>query len=82
MTDATVGTVTEAPQGKVVHVKFKGGELEYSIGPDVPILAPVPGDKSLLKLGAAVFLAGPKREDGSMTANSMYVEKDGIKPAM
>src|SRR5215212_9964928 len=59
MTNATVGTVTEASQGKVVHVKFKDGESEYSIGPDVPILAPVPGDKSLLKPGAAVFLAGP-----------------------
>ena len=82
MTNATVGTVAEAPQGKVVHVKFKEGESEYSIGPDVPILAPVPGDKSLLKPGAAVFLAGPKGEDGSVTANFMYVEKDGIKPPM
>ena len=82
MTNATVGTVTEAPQGKVVHVKFKDGESEYSIGPDVPILAPVPGDKSLLKPGAAVFLAGPKGEDGSVTANFMYLEKDGIKPPM
>jgi hypothetical protein len=82
MTNAKVGTVTEAPQGKVVHVKFKDGESEYSIGPDVPILAPVPGDKSLLKPGAVVFLAGPKGEDGSVTANFMYVEKDGIKPPM
>ena len=82
MTNATVGTVTEAPQGKVVYVKFKDGESEYSIGPDVPILAPVPGDKSLLKPGAAVFLAGPNGEDGSVTTNFMYVEKDGIKPPM
>jgi len=82
MTNATVGTVTEAPQGKVVHVKFKDGESEYSIGPDVPILAPVPGDKSLFKPGAAVFLAGPKGQDGTVTATFMYVEKDGIKPPM
>src|SRR5207253_165745 len=51
MTNATVGTVTEAPQGKLVHVKFKDGESEYSIGPEVPILAPVPADKSALKPG-------------------------------
>src|SRR5436305_15295229 len=82
MTNATVGTVIEAPQGKVVHVKFKDGESEYSIGPDVPILAPVPGDNSLLKPGAAVFLVGSKGEDGSVTANFMYFEKDGIKPPM
>src|SRR5438046_1291401 len=79
---APAASVSEGPEGKVVHVKFKDGESEYSIGPDVPILAPVPGDKSLLKPGAAVFLAGPKGEDGSVTANFMYVEKDGIKPPM
>ena len=82
MTNATVGTLTEVPEGRVVHVKFKDGESEYSIGPDVPILAPVPADKSLLKPGAAVFLAGPKGEDGTVTAAFMYVEKDGIKPPM
>jgi hypothetical protein len=82
MTNATVGTVTEAPQGKVVHVKFKDGESEYSIGPEVPILAPVPADKAVLKPGAAVFLAGPKGPDGTVTATFMYVEKDGIKPPM
>jgi hypothetical protein len=31
---------------------------------------------------AKVFLAGPKGEDGSVAANFMYVEKDGIKPPM
>jgi hypothetical protein len=82
MTNATVGTVAEAPQGKVVHVKFKDGESEYSIGPEVPILAPVPADKAVLKPGAAVFLAGPKGPDGTVTATFMYVEKDGIKPPM
>ena len=48
----------------------------------MPILAPVPGDKSLLKPGLAVFLAGPKGDDGTVTAAFMYVEKDGIKPPM
>jgi hypothetical protein len=82
MTDAIVGTVEKAAQGEVVHVKFKGGESEYSIGPDVPILAPVPGDKSLLQPGMAVFVFGPKAADGSVTAIAMYVEKNGIKPPL
>jgi hypothetical protein len=34
MTNATVGTVTKAAQGAVLHVTFTGGESEYSIGPD------------------------------------------------
>ena len=50
----------QGADGAVLHVTFKGGESEYSIGPDVPILAPAPGDMSLLKPGAAVFVIAPQ----------------------
>jgi hypothetical protein len=82
MTNATVGTVTQAPEGAVLHVKFKGGESEYSIGPDVPVLATAPGDKGLLKPGAAVFVIALKHPDGSITSGRLYAEKDGVKPPM
>src|SRR5271170_398182 len=82
MTNATVGTVTQAPEGEVLHVTFKGGESEYSIGPDVPVLAAAPGDISLLKPGIAVFVIALKHPDGSLTSNRLYAEKDGIKPPM
>ena len=79
---ATVGTVTKAPEGMVPHVTFKGGESEYSVGPDVPVLANAPGDRSLLKPGAAVFVLALKKPDGSLTSARLYAEKDGIKPPM
>src|ERR1700719_2019976 len=82
MTNATVGTVTQTPNGPLVHVTFTGGESEYTIGPDVPILAGADGDKSLLKPGAAVFVIAAKKDDGSLTSGRIYVEKDGIKPPM
>lgn len=82
MTNATVGTVTKSPEGEVVHVTFKGGESEYSIGPEVPILAPAPGDRGLLKPGAAVIAFGQKSAEGGLTAAALYAEKDGIKPPM
>jgi hypothetical protein len=82
MTNATVGTVTQAPEGEVLHVTFKGGESEYSIGPDVPVLATAPGDMSLLKPGVAVFVFAMKHPDGSLTSGRLYAEKDGIKPPM
>jgi hypothetical protein len=82
MTNATVGTVTKAAQGAVLHVTFTGGESEYSIGPDVPILANAPGDMSLLTPGAAVFVIALKKPDGTVTAARLYAEKDGIKPPM
>src|SRR5438874_8078570 len=82
MTNATVGSVTKATQGAVLHVTFTGGESEYSIGPDVPILANAPGDMSLLKPGVAVFVIALKKPDGTVTAARLYAEKDGIKPPM
>lgn len=82
MTNATVGTVTQTPNGPLVHVTFTGGESEYTIGPDVPILAAAAGDKSLLQPGKAVFVIARKGEDGKLTAPRIYVEKDGIKPPM
>ena len=82
MTNATVGTVSQAPEGEVLHVTFKGGESEYSIGPDVPVLASAPGDISLLKPGIAVFVFALKHPDGSLTSSRLYAEKDGVKPPM
>src|SRR5712671_6672110 len=82
MTNATVGTVTKVAQGAVLHVSFTGGESEYTIGPDVPVLANTPGDMTLLKPGAAVFVIALKKPDGIVTAARLYAEKDGIKPPM
>jgi hypothetical protein len=82
MTNATVGTVTKVGDGAVVHVTFKGGESEYMIGPEVPVLAAAPGDPSLLKPGIAVFVIAVKNPDGSMTTSRLYAEKDGVKPLM
>ena len=82
MTNATVGKVDQAPQGPVLHVSFKGTESEYTVGPDVPVLANGPGDISLLKPGVAVFVIALKHEDGKLTSARLYAEKDGVKPPM
>jgi hypothetical protein len=82
MTNATVGKVDQAPQGPVLHVTFKGNESEYTVGPEVPVLANGPGDISLLKPGVAVFVIALKHEDGKLTSARLYAEKDGIKPPM
>ena len=82
MTNATVGKVDQAPQGPLLHVTFKGTESEYTVGPEVPVLANGPGDISLLKPGVAVFVIALKHEDGKLTSARLYAEKDGIKPPM
>jgi hypothetical protein len=82
MTNATVGTVTKTAQGSVLHVTFKDGESEYTVGPEVPILAGAPGDRSLLTPGAVVFVFALKKPDGTLTSSRLYAEKDGVKPPM
>jgi hypothetical protein len=82
MTNATVAQITSAPEGQVVRVTYKGNEAEVTIPPGIPIVTYVPGDPSLLKPGAAVFLIAQKKEDGSLTAARVTAEKDGVKPPM
>jgi hypothetical protein len=82
MTNATVGTITQAPQGNIIKVSYKGTESEYTIDPTTPIFANVTGDRSLLVPGAAVFVIAAKHDDGKLTSARLYVEKDGIKPPM
>jgi hypothetical protein len=82
MTNATVGTVTQSPTGGVIHVKYKEGESEYTVGPEVPILAYVASDRGLLKPGAAVFTVAQKKPDGTLTTGRVTAEKNGVKPPM
>jgi hypothetical protein len=82
MTNATVGTVSQTADGGVVRVTYKGGESEYVVAPDVPLLAYVPADRSLLKPGAAVTTIAVKQADGSLLTNRVTAEKDGVKPPM
>jgi hypothetical protein len=82
MTNATVGTITQSPQGNVVKVSYKGTESEYTIDPTTPVFANAPGDISLLTPGAAVFVIALKQEDGKLTSARLYAEKDGVKPPM
>ena len=82
MTNATVGTVSQSPEGGVIRVKYKGGESEYTVGPEVPVLAYVAGDRSLLKPGAAIFTVADKKPDGTLTTGRVTAEKNGVKPPM
>src|SRR5215813_2037449 len=82
MTNATVGTVSQSPQGGVIRVRYKEGESEYTVGPEVPVLAYVAGDRSLLKPGAAIVTVAQKKPDGALTTGRVTAEKDGVKPPM
>jgi hypothetical protein len=82
MTNATVTGIAGAPQGQTLKVSYKGSESEVVVGPDTPVFTYASGDASLLKPGAAVFLVALKKPDGTLTAQGVTAEKDGLKPPM
>lgn len=82
MTNATVGTITKTADGAVFHVTFKGGEADYTVGPDTAVLGNAPADLAALSPGVAVVAFATKAEDGKATSRVVFVEKDGVKPPM
>ena len=82
MTNATVGTVSQTTNGGVVRVTYKGGESEYVVAPDVPVLAYVAADRTLPKPAAAVLIIALRQADGSLLTSRVTAEKDGVKPPM
>ncbi|MFI5412105.1 hypothetical protein [Kaistia sp. UC242_56] len=80
MTNATVTTVIADPQGQTLRLTYKGGEQDIEVGPEARIVAIVPGDRALLKPGAAVSVFVTKDADGSLSARAVQAEKDGVKP--
>jgi Domain of unknown function (DUF5666) len=82
MTNATVAGMASAAQGQALKVTYKGGESEIIVAPSTPVVTFAPGDASLLKPGAAVFIGAIKKPDGSLTAARVNAEKDGVKPPM
>jgi hypothetical protein len=82
MTNATVAGIASAAQGQALKVTYKGGESEIIVAPNTPVVTFAPGDASLLKPGAAVFIGALKKLDGSLSAARVNAEKDGVKPPM
>jgi hypothetical protein len=83
MTNATVAEVLTKADAQTITLKYKDGEKTIVVPPDAPIVAYVPGDKSELKAGAKIFIAGAaKQPDGSLVAARIGVGRDGLTPPM
>ena len=67
--DMTVQNV----KGRLMTVRYKGGEVQVFVPPDIPIVKRVLGDRSSLKLGAAISLRAARGADGSLTATQITV---------
>ena len=83
MTNANVEQTVAGVDGQTLTVKYKGGEKKIIVPPDTPIVTYVPGDKSELKPGVKIFVAGAERRpDGTLQAPRVNFGKDGLTPPM
>lgn len=81
MTNGAVDAAVAGVNGRVLTVKYKGGEQKIVIAEGANIRAYLPGDKSELKVGAHVRITRPeKAPDGSLQAARINVGRNGAAP--
>ena len=82
MTNATVRSLVTQACGTILTLKHKDGETRVLVTPDVPIVRLVPGDWTLIAVGAPVFVPARRAADGSISAQRLMIGKDGVVPPM
>ena len=82
MTNATVESVVTQASGREFKLKYKDGEKTIVAPPSAAIVAYEPGDASMLKPGASVFIVARKSPDGTLMAPRVAVGKNGLVPPL
>ena len=77
MTNATVDTSVTSVDGRMLTVRYKGGEQKIVIGPESALLTYVTADKSELKPGANVTINGVIAPGGAIEARRIVVDRSG-----
>ena len=83
MTNSTVAHMVKGVEGDEINLQYKDGEKKIVVTPNTTIVTYMPGDKSEVKPGAKIFIAASsKKEDGTLEAPTISVNRDGITPPM
>jgi hypothetical protein len=77
MTNANVERIEDVTvrdiKGRMMNLKYKGGEINVLVPPDIPVNKRVVGDRTLLKTGSEVSVSATPEADGSLTARQITV---------
>ena len=77
MTNANVERVEDIAvqdvQGRVLTLKYKGGEVKVLVPSDIPIVRRVLADRRALKPGAEVSIQAVRGDDGSNIAGQITI---------
>lgn len=81
MTNATVADLARSSGGRILTLRFKGGEKTVLVSDSVPIVTFRPGDRTLIVPGAKVFIVADV-SDGQLTVRRLMVGRNGLVPPM
>jgi hypothetical protein len=77
MTNANVETVEDVAvqniKGRMLSLKYKGGEIKVLVPADAPVVRRTVGDRRLLTPGSTISAIGPRAEDGAIVASQITV---------
>lgn len=77
MTNANVERIEDVTirdvKGRMLNLRYKDGEVNVLVPPDIPINKRVVGDRTLLKTGSEVSVTATKDADGSLSARQITV---------
>lgn len=82
MTNAHVNGIAKATGGTTLSLTYKGTATAIVVDPKTVIVGQADATMADLKLGKAVMLRAVKAADGTITADNITVEKNGVKPPM
>jgi hypothetical protein len=68
-------TAVQNIKGRLMTVKYKGGEVKVFVPPNIPIVKRVNGDRSLLKPGAELTIRATRSSGGTLTASRVTIRE-------
>jgi hypothetical protein len=82
MTNANVDTIVESASGRELTLSYRGGSEIVTVPKNVPVVAFAPATRVDLTAGKTVFVLVTPTPQGELEAHVLFVEKDGVVPAL
>jgi hypothetical protein len=82
MTNGTVGKVTAGHKGQELDISYPTGSRHVVVPKKVPVVQMGPGDRTMIKPGAKVFIIAGKAPSGGLITNMVVTGVNGAAPPM
>jgi hypothetical protein len=82
MTDGTVSKAAAGPKGQALDITYPGGSSHVLVPGNVPVVQMGPGDRTMIKPGAHVFILIGQAPSGGPIANMLVTGVGGAAPPM